>query len=110
MVPCRLMLRIYFGGGMLFMLIGIVHFAGTTHGDAEMLCHEPLRYPLYLSAAMPLYLSIVASFQRSYPNSSHRFSNRCKEAIAEIESAIQEFNVTVKYNPGLGNFTWPPQW
>lgn len=41
---------------------GIVHFAGTTHGDGLFFCKAPLQYPIFIADVAPLYLSIASSF------------------------------------------------
>jgi len=43
---------------------GIVHFAGTD-GGLEVLCRWPFHYPAYRSAAMPLFLSVYSSLDRT---------------------------------------------
>ena len=45
-----------------YIIIGIVHYAGTTHGDALFFCKYPLQYPIYIPNVIPLYMSIAVSY------------------------------------------------
>lgn len=86
---------------------GIIHFAGTTGGDAERLCQDPLQYPLFSAAVMPLYLSVVHAFNSSKcpENESEvfRFSSLCSDAITSLADHLKKNNVIVNYNPGLSS-------
>lgn len=88
---------------------GIVHFAGTTGGQAERLCQDPLQYPLFHRAVIPLYLSVVSSFSLVCPSSAFKFSNLCFEAIRAFQKAIPVLHINITYNTGLGLFSWPPR-
>lgn len=91
---------------------GIVHFAGTTHADAAHLCRYPLQHPLLLTAAVPLYLSIVDALVRKHP--AFRTSpfglpgNFCAEAVPLVEAELKRLALKAAYNPGVGGFAWPP--
>ncbi len=92
-------------------LPGIVHLAGTTHGDAEMLCREPLKYPVFLSAVVPLYLSVMASYRRACPATHYPVSATCSQAVKSVVTALasqQGQPIPVTYSAGRGKFTWPP--
>lgn len=88
-------------------MTGIIHFAGTTHGDALMLCKHPLQYPTFLTAVIPLYLMTIKSFQDTCPASIWNF-NDCNitYAIDLVRSEVARLNVTISYNGGLGKFRW----
>ena len=93
------------------MLAGIVHFAGTTQGNAERLCHEALKYPLFIPAVVPLYLSVVVSFQLKCPASSqwNYSSGACNRAVKEVADYAAANSISIQYNPGrCKNFSWPP--
>lgn len=89
-----------------------MHFAGTTHADAEHLCRNPLQYPMLLTGAVPLYLSVVHALQRKHPafeESEFRLStNSCSTAIPTVVAELARLNLRATYNPGAGGFTWPP--
>lgn len=51
---------------------GIVHLAGTTHGDGLSFCRDPLRYNIFISDVAPLYLSVMASFANEVLQPLHR--------------------------------------
>jgi lipopolysaccharide biosynthesis glycosyltransferase len=113
---------------------GIVHFAGTTGGNAEVLCKDPMQYPLLANAAMPLYLSIIHSYnntaQKRVLGSSGdlqdnmndtkvngdidsiswqwRYGSVCADAVDFLKRGLKKDKITVKFNPGAGQFTWPP--
>jgi hypothetical protein len=91
----------------------VVHFAGTTHGDVELLCREPLRYPVLLPAALPLYLSVLGSYHKECPVTSYPVSGVCRSAVAVVLRMLQADSdgraTAVRYNPGRGRFTWPPK-
>jgi len=86
-----------------------VHFAGTTRADAEHLCREPIKYPIFLTAAVPLYLSIAHSFNVMRAQCPLRVLNTsCGDAVPVVQEELTRLKLGVKYNPGLGGFTWPP--
>lgn len=91
---------------------GIVHFAGTTHADAAHLCRYPLQHPLLLTAAVPLYLSIIDAFVQKHPafrTSPFGLSaNVCAEALPLMEAELKRLALKATYNPGAGGFVWPP--
>ena len=89
---------------------GIIHFAGTTHGDAELLCNAPLLHPLFLPAVTPLYLSIVTSLQKSCPAARPLFKTcNVTESVQILSGAMASTGMTVRYSPGPGGFSWPPR-
>lgn len=101
----RKVLRLFY----VFYFIGIVHFAGTTRGDAEHLCREPLKYPIFLNAAVPLYLSIAHSFATKHAKCPLRIQNSsCASAVPIVKAELSRQRLEVRYNPGVGGFTWPP--
>lgn len=93
-------------------------------GDrAEILCENPLQYPLFLPAVVPLYLSVVSSYMRrvkdkldgyffegnfSQNNFKFQFSNSCNEAVEIVKAELKSKTISVSYNPGRGRFIWPP--
>eukprot|EP00598_Pedospumella_elongata_P007347 CAMPEP_0184985472 /NCGR_PEP_ID=MMETSP1098-20130426/14132_1 /TAXON_ID=89044 /ORGANISM="Spumella elongata, Strain CCAP 955/1" /LENGTH=404 /DNA_ID=CAMNT_0027509561 /DNA_START=32 /DNA_END=1246 /DNA_ORIENTATION=- len=88
---------------------GIVHFAGTTRGDAEHLCREPLKYPIFLNAAVPLYLSVAHSFATKLAKCPLRIQNSsCASAVPIVKAELSRQRLEVRYNPGVGGFSWPP--
>lgn len=110
------------------MFLGIIHLAGSTGGNAEILCDNPLQYPVFLPVVLPLYLSTVASYMQyvqtktakgnplqKWPNKSeilssikYKFTNSCNEAVETITKALELQSLSVKYNAGRGRFVWPP--
>lgn len=107
---------------------GIVHLAGSTGGNAEILCDNPLQYPIFLPAVLPLYLSTVASYMRyvkqriaavtsqlqsnvSVPDIimiKYKFTNSCNEAVELVTKELALKSLSVRYNVGKSNFNWPP--
>ena len=93
-----------------FFYAGIVHFAGTTQGDAGLLCREPLKYPVFLQSVVPLYLSVVQSFHQKCPHSEFRIPNRsCELAVPIVQDELTRLKIAAKFNPGNGKFIWPPK-
>lgn len=90
------------------MDVGIVHFAGMTHGDAIYLCRDPLQYPILYKAVLPLYLSIVYSFNQSCPSIPFHDMELCNTAIQTLNNHIVKNRIIVQYNGGKGHFPWPP--
>jgi len=102
-------------------VLGIVHLAGSTNGHIETICHDPLRYPLFLPNVVPLYLSIIHSYmQKCEAYATHEghitpysFSGACSTAIHAVSEhlalalASADGGGAVNYNPGLGPFGWP---
>lgn len=91
-------------------MTGIVHFAGSTFGDMELLCREPLKYPIFISGAVPLFLSVTQSYNmKCQANDQHfKFKPVCAEAVQELAVHLKANSLSVSYNPGLGSFIWPP--
>lgn len=110
-------------------MAGIVHLAGSTGGNAEILCDNPLQYPIFLPAVLPLYLSTVASYMRyvmertaAVTNSlrvnvsendammrvKYRFTNSCNEAVETVKKELALKSLNVRYNAGKSRFNWPP--
>lgn len=88
--------------------LGIVHFAGTTHGKSSLLCDQPLTYPHLVTAAVPLFLSVVSSLHSTCPMSHQFIPASCWNAMEAVQHAVSFANLTVRYNPGRGRFLWPP--
>lgn len=108
--PFNPTLKWFVAAFFLVVFVGIVHFAGTTHSDAGYLCHEPTKYPMYLTGAVPLYLSIAHSFHKKCPASPFTPPvNACENAVPLVQQELTRLGASVKYNPGLGHFVWPPQ-
>ena len=103
--------------------LGIIHFAGTTGGDAELLCRNPLQYPMLLPSATPLYLSMVASYMNKLCRNrgttingttightcDYLFTDVCLTAVRTVSEELRSKDVRVRYNPGRGVFPWPPR-
>lgn len=88
---------------------GIVHFAGVTHGDSQLLCYEPLRYQSFTKSVVPLYLSILSSFERHCPIAKQLLPYcNVTEAVRIVEEFHRINGSKVVYNPGHGAFKWPP--
>ena len=100
----------------------IIHFAGTD-GGLEALCRWPAHFPLYVKAAMPLYLTIYASLEKTCSLeskmqkiiNSNDFKNvpnmsYCGPAVQQLQYEHNRQGIQVSYNPGkAGNkFIWPP--
>jgi lipopolysaccharide biosynthesis glycosyltransferase len=51
---------------------GIIHLAGSTSGVPLLSCYEPLRYPIFVPAVVPLYLQIISSLSRRCPTLNSR--------------------------------------
>lgn len=88
--------------------LGIVHFAGAVKSDANRLCEDPLQYPVFLPSVLPLYLSIVNSFQQRCPSSTYRPSAACQKSVKIVQDHFFYKVMKPKYNPGRGKFSWPP--
>lgn len=74
------------------------------------MCNEPTKFPMYLTGAVPLYLSIAHSFQAKCPRSPFQLPvNACANAVPLVQQELSRLGLAVKYNPGLGQFTWPPR-
>jgi lipopolysaccharide biosynthesis glycosyltransferase len=60
---------------------GIIHFAGSTFGVPLLSCYEPLRYPIFIPAVVPLYLQIISSLSRQCPilNTGNRKDGSSKD-------------------------------
>jgi hypothetical protein len=89
---------------------GILHFAGSAQGRSEFLCADPLKYPLFLSAAMPLLLSVVHSFLKKCGGVSEVLSNSlrlCVDAVPIVQQELSNLKIHPKFEPGRGNFRWP---
>lgn len=89
--------------------LGVVHFAGSTYGDETSMCKRPTQYPHFLSAVMPLYLSIVTALHKSCPAIPWKMKEVCAEGVVKLQQRLIDDNITVSYNPGRGKFTWPPR-
>ena len=83
---------------------GIIHLAGTTHGDAGHLCEQPLSYPSFLPAVLPLYLAVIKSFHALYPNEHFSSLQSCLDAIDKIKEIHRANAIHSKYNIGRGSF------
>jgi hypothetical protein len=95
---------------MIVLLLGVVHFAGSTRADAELLCREPLQYPLFLTGAVPLFLSVAHSFASKHPQCPLKVRNSsCAAAVPVVAQELARLNLVATYNPGLGGFSWPPE-
>eukprot|EP01041_Mallomonas_annulata_P004723 gene4723-9377_t len=89
---------------------GIIHFAGVTHGDAQRLCYEPLRYPIFLKAVLPLYLSVIASFQSICPAAKALFTHcNLTDAVKVVVDELKANGSWASFHPGIGKFNWPPK-
>jgi lipopolysaccharide biosynthesis glycosyltransferase len=107
-------------------ITGVVHFAGTD-GGLEVLCKWPTKYPLFNTAAMPLYLTVYADLERVCAVSSrvqrlidegtfgkaHNIPDLSwcgPKAVEQLKDDIAQRNTHVVYNPGKSGsrFTWPP--
>lgn len=78
--------------------LGIVHFAGTTGGNAERLCQDPMQYPLFSTAVIPLYLSIVHSYNNTatkrFQAYQEEHANTYKRARSDEKGAAAS-NITI---------------
>jgi lipopolysaccharide biosynthesis glycosyltransferase len=109
-------------------MLGIIHFAGTQSGsNPEQLCRFPLLYPVLFNATLPLYFSVVHSFNQSCSGSGAvmtfqllsscflllglhwAYGSVCRDGAKELLAAITMHKLTVRYNPGNGQFAWPPE-
>lgn len=88
--------------------VGIVHFAGITHGDEQFLCKYPLLHEILFRAALPLYLSIVHSFSRQCRLEVVRnFTSVCDKASQQLKDQLQISNISPHFYSGRGAFQWP---
>ena len=89
---------------------GIIHFAGTTHGNARTICIDPLQYPVLTSGAVPLYLTIVKRFFNSCPILSGfdeewlSVKKTCEKAIVTMLKKQQSGTFDIDYVPGSSSF------
>jgi hypothetical protein len=79
-----------------------------THGNAIHLCRDPLQYPMLYKAVLPLYLSIVHSFNQSCPIIPFHDMELCDKAIQTLVNYVDANRIAVQYSPGKGQFYWPP--
>ena len=85
---------------------GIIHLAGTTHGDAGHLCDHPLLYPKFLPAVLPLYLAIIRSFHEVHPTEQLHSLKSCSDAVKQLKKAQSANALRINYNPGKGAFSF----
>lgn len=103
------------------MLLGIVHFAGSTSGHVNMFCENPEQYPIFKNAVLPLYLKLIESFSKTCPfdgSTSHpdpswdygmfQFpSSACFAAAQQLRKEYAREGITVNYNSGIcRDFKW----
>jgi len=104
-------------------ITGIIHFAGTD-GGLEALCRWPAHFPLYIKAAMPLYLTIYSSLEKTCSVeskiqkiiNSNDFKNvpnmsYCgPSAVQQLQYEHKRQGIQVSYYPGKAGkkFIWPP--
>jgi hypothetical protein len=86
-----------------------VHFAGTTHGNPQTICIDPLQYPVLSSGAVPLYLSVVKSLFDTCPALPEEsewlaVKNTCLHAINRTRVHQLQGKLEISYMPGVGNF------
>jgi hypothetical protein len=103
----------------------VIHLAGTTHGDAEYLCRYPLDIPMFVHAVVPIYLRLVASFEKLYQSkvnvlrskktsagfsdSFSRLFETCHRAHGELQSYMNNSSeVVLSDKIGAEWFSWPP--
>lgn len=92
--------------------LGIVHFAGTTHGDPKAICIHPLQYPYLSAGAVPLYLSIVEALFQNCPVLDEKWLDvrrTCQHAINKTLKYESYGKINVEYRAGHGRFKWPPK-
>lgn len=93
---------------------GVVHFAGTGDGFS-FFCNYPTHFPVFIKGAVPLLLSVAWSFQGMCPywnkTRGHDFCDvhHAMRIFNEYFKSFEKKSVHVKFNPGRGNFIWPPR-
>jgi len=65
-------------------IVGVVHYAGYTHGDAVRFCIAPLHLPIFTHNVVPLYLAVAAS----YANSIHEFNDKNSTSLSSDDLAL----------------------
>ena len=65
---------------------GIIHLAGSVGVQAQLLCENPMQYPLFLPAVLPLYLSMVSSFMHHVHDTFHYLWNNTTHSIHNSRS------------------------
>lgn len=88
---------------------GIIHFAGFTRGDESTVCKRLALEGYYSRTAGPLYLSIVASLHSKCPEIEWKLKDMCAASAKRLDTVLRQKNLHVTYNPGNGQFTWPPK-
>lgn len=104
-------------------ITGIIHFAGTD-GGLESLCRWPTLYPLYVKSAMPLYLTIFASLEKTcsvndkmrklvksvFRNTKNIPNMTFCGHFKELQEEHNKLGIQVSYDPGkaANKFLWPP--
>lgn len=91
-------------------MAGVVHFAGTTRGNALFLCEFPTTHTLLLPAAVPLYLAVVQSFLQQCPASpySRSLAAQCVDyAAPTVAAALKSDRTAGHFESGVGHFQWP---
>lgn len=88
--------------------VGIVHFAGTGGGSQDTrMCTDPMQFPMFLPAAVPLYLMVRKSLKEKCPNHFSSNETLCDEAIAKVHAAHRKGDFKIDYNPGRNRrFSW----
>ena len=90
--------------------LGIIHFAGITHGDAQFLCKYPLLHPSLFPAVLPLYLSAIYTALRSCPLIQDLYPNvttLCNEAIHSTMNHFRGHGMVPQYDTVNEKFSWP---
>ena len=88
--------------------VGIVHFAGTGGGAQDSrICQDPMQFPLFMPAAVPLYLMIRKSLKEKCPSNVIGNETLCEEAVAKVHAAHSRGDFKIDYNPGRNKrFSW----
>ena len=89
--------------------VGIVHFAGFTRGEESTVCKRLALEGYYSRTAGPLYLSIVDSLHSKCPEIEWKLKDICAASAKRLDAVLRPKNLNVMYNPGHGQFTWPPK-
>ena len=110
-----------------------------THANPFLFCENPHAYPLlYSSNVLPLYFSVALSLQthlRSVLLQMKKDEGKvaetgtspgnlslqqlllmlaeefqvCRDQVPVVQKYLDEHAIAIKYDPGPGNFSWPPQ-
>lgn len=74
---------------------GIIHLAGSTFGVPLLSCYEPLRYPIFIPAVVPLYLQVISSLSRHCPILTNRKNGNSRNNSSVYDHSTNKTDKTI---------------